>query len=46
MRYDKKNKEGQNRFVLVKNFGEILVDVPANKKAVLKALNKTSKILV
>lgn len=46
MRYDKKNKEGQNRFVLIKNFGEILVDIPANKKAVLKALNKTSKILV
>lgn len=46
MRYDKKNKEGQNRFVLIKDFGEILVDVRANKKAVLKALNKTSKILV
>ncbi|MBK9098233.1 MAG: 3-dehydroquinate synthase [bacterium] len=46
MRYDKKNKEGQNRFVLIKDFGEILVDVRANKKAVLKVLNKTNKILV
>jgi 3-dehydroquinate synthetase len=46
MRYDKKNKEGQNRFVLIKNFGEVLVDVPSDKKAVLAVLNKTNKILV
>lgn len=46
MRYDKKNKEGRNRFVLIKNFGEILVDVPAKKHSVIKTLSKTRKILV
>lgn len=40
MTYDKKNMGGRIQFVLLKNFGEILVDVPAEKKSVLNALKK------
>jgi 3-dehydroquinate synthetase len=46
MRYDKKNKDGQNRFILIKDFGEILVDVNVDNKAILKAIRETKKILV
>lgn len=46
MRYDKKNMVGQYRFVLLKNFGEVLVDVPSGKKSILKAIKETKKILV
>lgn len=44
MAHDKKNKEGKNQFVLIKNFGEILVDVPIDKNTLLKSLKKTEQI--
>jgi 3-dehydroquinate synthetase len=43
MAYDKKNREGKIQFVLIKNFGEILVDVPIDKKTVVKSLERTEK---
>ena len=43
MSYDKKNKEGKIQFVMIKNFGEILVDVPIDKKTVVKSLERTEK---
>jgi 3-dehydroquinate synthase/shikimate kinase/3-dehydroquinate synthase len=44
MAHDKKNKDGKIQFVMIKNFGEILVDVCVDKKSVLKSLEKTEKI--
>ncbi len=44
MAHDKKNKDGKIQFVLIKNFGELLVDVSLDKKSVLKSLRKTEKI--
>ncbi len=44
MAYDKKNRDGKIQFVLIKNFGEILVDVSVDKKSVIKSLEKTEKI--
>jgi len=46
MQYDKKNKGGKNRYVLINNFGELLVDVEANKNSVLRSIRKTKKDLV
>lgn len=46
MEYDKKNKEGKIKFVLIKDFGEILVDIDADRKLIYKALKRTKKILV
>ncbi len=46
MEYDKKNRDGEIKFVLIKNFGEILVDVAADRKLIYKALRRTEKILV
>jgi 3-dehydroquinate synthase len=46
MCYDKKNVAGLNRFVLIRNFGELLLDVEANKSSILKSIKKTKKILV
>lgn len=46
MEYDKKNREGKIKFVLIKNFGEILIDVETDQKLILKALKRTKKILV
>ena len=46
MNYDKKNREGKIKFVLIKNFGEILIDVEADRKLITKALKRTKKILV
>jgi 3-dehydroquinate synthase len=46
MNYDKKNREGKIKFVLIENFGEILIDVEADRKLIMKALNRTKKILV
>lgn len=46
MNYDKKNREGKIKFVLIKNFGEILIDVESDRKLILKALNRAKKILV
>lgn len=44
MAHDKKNRDSKIQFVLVKNFGEILTDVPLDKKAVIRSLDKTEKI--
>jgi len=44
MRYDKKNKDGKIKFVLIKDFGEILVDVFANDKSIKKSIEKTEQI--
>ena len=44
MAHDKKNKDGKIQFVLIKNFGEILTDVPVDKKSVIRSLEKTEKI--
>lgn len=46
MNYDKKNREGKTKFVLIKNYGEILIDMEADRKLILKALKRTKKILV
>ena len=46
MAYDKKNREGKIKLVLIKNFGEIVVDVNADQKLFYKALMRTKKILV
>jgi 3-dehydroquinate synthase len=46
MGYDKKNRDGEIKFVLVKNFGELLVDVSVEPKLVINAIKKTKKILV
>jgi 3-dehydroquinate synthase len=46
MCYDKKNMAGMNRFVLIRNFGELLIDVEANKSSILKSIKKTKTILV
>lgn len=44
MAHDKKIKDGKIRFVLIKDFGEILVAVSVDKKTVIKSLEKTKKI--
>lgn len=44
MIYDKKNREGKIKFILLKNFGEILIDVAVDKKTVFKSLEKTDQI--
>jgi 3-dehydroquinate synthase len=44
MRYDKKNREGRIKFVLIKNYGEILVDVPAANQSIIKSLKCTEQI--
>jgi 3-dehydroquinate synthase len=46
MSYDKKNREGKIKFVLIKNFGEILIDVESDRKLITRALKRTKKILV
>lgn len=46
MNYDKKNKDGKIKFVLIKDFGEILVDVSVPGNAVKLALRRMKKILV
>ncbi|MCW8804061.1 MAG: 3-dehydroquinate synthase [Ignavibacteriaceae bacterium] len=46
MNYDKKNKEGKIKFVLIKDFGEILVDVSVPDNKVKLALKRMKKILV
>jgi len=44
MLYDKKNRRGKIQFILLKNLGEILVDVPIDKKSIIKSLKKTERI--
>jgi 3-dehydroquinate synthetase len=46
MNYDKKNREGKIKFVLIKDFGEILVDVSVADNVVKLALKRMKKILV
>jgi 3-dehydroquinate synthase len=46
MEYDKKNREGKIKFVLIKDFGEILIDIEADRKLIYNALKRTKKILV
>jgi len=40
MRSDKKNKDDKIMFVLISGIGNLLVDVPANKREIFYALNK------
>ena len=44
MRHDKKSRNGKIKFVMFKNFGEILVDVSIDKKSVISSVEKTEKI--
>jgi 3-dehydroquinate synthase len=44
MAHDKKNRNGKVQFVLIKNYGEILVDISVDKKSVIRSLEKTKKI--
>jgi len=44
MKYDKKNRQGKIQFVLIKNFGEILVDVQADYKSIKKSLEKSEQV--
>lgn len=46
MHYDKKNKDGEFSFVLIKDFGEIIVDVSVDRKLILKSIREAKKILV
>ena len=46
MAYDKKSSRGKTNFVLIKNFGEIVIDINANKKEIQWALNETKKVMV
>jgi 3-dehydroquinate synthase len=46
MRYDKKNRDGELKFVLIKDFGEILVDVSVDRKLILRSIREAKKILV
>jgi 3-dehydroquinate synthase len=41
MRSDKKNKEGEIRFVLVKDIGEILIDIPASQSEIMFAVRNS-----
>ncbi len=45
MQNDKKTRDGKIKFVLPINFGEIALDVEADKKIVTEVLRKTVKIL-
>ena len=44
MHYDKKNRQGKIQFVLIKNFGEILVDVQADNKTIKKSLERGEQV--
>ena len=44
MKSDKKNKDSQIRFVLLKNIGEILLDVNAKPSQIFSAIIKTKKL--
>lgn len=44
MAFDKKNMDGEIKFVLLKNFGEILIDINSNKKTIIKVLKKTDQV--
>ena len=40
MRRDKKNRDGRIKFVLIKDIGEIIIDVDAEKKEIYSAIEK------
>lgn len=44
MLLDKKNREGKIKFVLIKDFGEILVNVSAGAKSIKKALERIEQV--
>ena len=46
MRTDKKNKKGMLNFVLIKDIGEMVIDVNATKNDIKYALDRTREILV
>lgn len=46
MSFDKKSKQGVITFVLIRDYGEILIDVTANRNDIKWALKKTSEVLV
>jgi 3-dehydroquinate synthetase len=43
---DKKNREGKIKFVLVKDIGEVLIDVEADKESVIDAIEKAEKLFL
>jgi len=43
MTLDKKNKDGKINFVLLRDFGEILLDVSVDRKSIVKSLEKTDQ---
>jgi 3-dehydroquinate synthetase len=43
MTIDKKNKDDKINFVLLRDFGEILVDVSVDRKSVIKSLEITEQ---
>jgi len=43
MRSDKKNKDDKIMFVLISGIGNMLVDVPANKRDIFYALDKMNE---
>ena len=43
MSVDKKNKDGKINFVLLRDFGEILIDVSVDRKSVVKSLEITEQ---
>jgi 3-dehydroquinate synthase len=46
MKTDKKNKKGELKFVLIKDIGEILIDVKVKKNDIKYALDKTKRLLI
>jgi len=44
MVYDKKNRSGEIRFVLLKDFGELIIDIPVETKDVIKSLKTTEQV--
>lgn len=46
MLLDKKSQQGITKFVLIKNFGEILVDINVKKNEIIWAIGKTNELLV
>jgi 3-dehydroquinate synthase len=46
MQSDKKNKDDKIMFVLISGIGNLLVDVPANKREIFYTLNKMKQVLL
>ncbi len=43
MKNDKKNRQGKIQFVLIKNFGELIVDFYSSKKSIYSSIRETKK---